>query len=198
MDTKRLLKFLLSARSQGYDDDQITEFILSKSSGNNQSQDNSQSQKTNIPSDFINLLSGNIPITQQFGQKSPYDVFSGGINTGVDFAVGEGSPVKTPEGDWLVDEVAGGVSGRGYIGNSANQGYGNTVIIKNLSTGEKIRTSHLSQIKVKKGQKVKNGEVLGLSGATGNVTGPHLDAEYYNQSGILADILKTAYGKEIL
>jgi murein DD-endopeptidase MepM/ murein hydrolase activator NlpD len=89
------------------------------------------------------------------------------------------------------------VRGRGYIGSDTNQGYGNTVLIRNADTGEKIRTSHLSQINVQPGQKVKTGEVLGLSGATGNVTGPHTDVEYRNKLGVLADILNTAYGKQL-
>jgi len=33
---------------------------------------------------------------------------------------------------------------------------------------------HLSKILVKKGDKIKAGQVVGLSGATGNITGPHL------------------------
>ena len=50
---------------------------------------------------------------------------------------------------------------------------GNAVIIDH---GEGIYSSysHLSKIDVKKGQKIKQGEELGLSGATGRVTGPHL------------------------
>jgi murein DD-endopeptidase MepM/ murein hydrolase activator NlpD len=56
-----------------------------------------------------------------------------------------------------------------------NQGYGNLVIVENGP----YRTyyAHLSKIPVKIGQTVQAGEVVGLSGNTGNSTGPHLHYE---------------------
>jgi murein DD-endopeptidase MepM/ murein hydrolase activator NlpD len=36
---------------------------------------------------------------------------------------------------------------------------------------------HLSGIKVKKGQEVKSGDILGYAGSTGRSTGPHLHYE---------------------
>lgn len=59
---------------------------------------------------------------------------------------------------------------------SYNSSYGNNVIVESVDAkGRKIRWSvnHLSAIKVKTGQKVIAGQVLGLTGATGHVTGPH-------------------------
>ena len=137
-----------------------------------------------------------VDITQTFNQRSPYDVFSGGVNTGVDFATAQGTPVELPEGEWEVEDAFTGASPQGYIGNFENMGYGNSVVVKNRRTGEKLRLSHLSNVNVTPGQVIKGG-LIGPTGATGNVTGSHLDAEYYNQQGELADILQSPYANII-
>jgi murein DD-endopeptidase MepM/ murein hydrolase activator NlpD len=56
-----------------------------------------------------------------------------------------------------------------------NQGYGNLVIVENGS----YRTyyAHLSSIPVSAGDVVTAGTTIGLSGNTGNSTGPHLHYE---------------------
>lgn len=56
-----------------------------------------------------------------------------------------------------------------------NQGYGNLVIVENGAY--KTYYAHLSEIPVSVGESVRAGDVIGLSGNTGNSTGPHLHYE---------------------
>ena len=56
------------------------------------------------------------------------------------------------------------------------QGYGNCIVI-NHGYGFQTLYGHLSKYKVRVGQKVKRGEVIGQVGNTGKSTGPHLHYE---------------------
>lgn len=141
------------------------------------------------------ILPQNAKITQQFGQKSQYDVFSGGRNYGVDFAIKAGTPLALPPGQWQVVEAQGGDTGKGFIGNKSNRGYGNSILAVNTETGEQLRFSHLNGVNVQPGKVYGGGTVIGASGATGNVTGAHLDLEYKNAQGRLSDILKSPYAR---
>lgn len=135
------------------------------------------------------ILSQSGPITQAFGNRSPIERFSGGVNYGTDIGVGVGTKVALPKGRWQVIDAnaSGGI----------NSGYGNSIFAQNLETGEKLRLSHLSRVGVKKGDVIDGGQVIGETGATGNVTGPHLDLEYYNQNGQVADVLRSRYAGAI-
>lgn len=83
-------------------------------------------------------------------------------HTGVDYAAPAGTPVVSI-GDGVVIE-------KGYKG-----GGGNTVKIKHNSmyTTAYLHLSKYGNIQV--GKRVKQGEVIGYVGSTGNSTGPHLD-----------------------
>jgi murein DD-endopeptidase MepM/ murein hydrolase activator NlpD len=84
-------------------------------------------------------------------------------HTGIDLAVVTGTPVKAT--------MDGKVVSAGWN----TQGYGNLVIIENGAY--KTYYAHLSSIPVAVGDTVKAGSVIGLSGSTGNSTGPHLHYE---------------------
>jgi len=66
-----------------------------------------------------------------------------------------------------------------------DSGYGNYIVIED-SRGYVTKYAHLDSISVSVGQSVMHGDVIGLSGNTGNSTGSHLHielmygGEYYN------------------
>lgn len=84
------------------------------------------------------------------------------IHTGVD--------ILNTKSDEVISTATGNVIFAGV-----RSGYGKLVIInhKNYST----RYAHLNKIFVTKGQKIHVGDVIGLQGATGNVTAKHLHYE---------------------
>ena len=82
---------------------------------------------------------------------------------GTDFAASTGTPARTV-GDGVV-EFAG-----------VQNGYGNVIFIKHANNRETVY-AHLSQINVQRGQSVSQGQTIGLVGATGWATGPHLHFE---------------------
>ena len=91
---------------------------------------------------------------------------------GVDFAVPTGSPV------YAVD--AGLVIFAGW----SDLGYGNTIVIDH-GNGYKTLYAHLSQVSEYCGAVVTAGKVIGLSGSTGNSSGPHLHFEVRVPGGYL-------------
>lgn len=63
-------------------------------------------------------------------------------------------------------------------------GYGKIVIITH-SNGYETRYAHLTKYNVKVGERVKQGQILGQTGMTGRVTGPHLHFEVRKNGRIL-------------
>ncbi|MEU9381706.1 peptidoglycan DD-metalloendopeptidase family protein [Streptomyces sp. NPDC048279] len=90
-------------------------------------------------------------------------MWSSGYHTGVDFVVPTGTPVKAVGEGTVVTAGWGGA-------------YGNQVVIR-LADGYYAQYGHLSALSVSVGQTVTAGQQIGFSGATGNVTGPHLHFE---------------------
>jgi murein DD-endopeptidase MepM/ murein hydrolase activator NlpD len=70
-------------------------------------------------------------------------------------------------------------------------GWGNYVIVKQTD-GHDVLYAHLSQISVTLGQLVVTGDKIGLQGATGNTTGPHLHFEVWKGDWTLRNDINAA------
>ena len=115
-----------------------------------------------------------------------WEYAGGGEHLGVDLAV----PLKTPllaMADGVVLRAADGDTATGWLGSSScgaggTIGGGNQVEIL-VTVKDKLYAvmyCHMTVgLLVSTGQKVKAGDVLGYSGATGNVTGPHCHIEIF-------------------
>jgi murein DD-endopeptidase MepM/ murein hydrolase activator NlpD len=98
-------------------------------------------------------------IVAGFGPKP-----TGQQNDGINLSVPEGTPVKASD-DGVV----------AYAGNEL-KGYGNLVLIRH-SNGFVTAYAHASELLVKRGDKIKRGQVVAKSGQTGNVSSPQLHFE---------------------
>ncbi|MFF1567401.1 LysM peptidoglycan-binding domain-containing M23 family metallopeptidase [Streptomyces sp. NPDC058293] len=111
--------------------------------------------------------------------KTAGSMWSSGYHTGVDFVVPTGTPLKAI--------AAGTVVSAGLDG-----AYGNEVVIQHAD-GKYSQYAHLSSLAVSSGQTVTEGQRIGLSGATGNVTGPHLHFEIRTTPSYGSDVDPVAY-----
>ena len=85
---------------------------------------------------------------------------------GMDFTAPTGTEIYVT-GDGVVESIQ-----------TSMRGYGKHIIV-NHGFGYKTLYAHLSGFKVKKGQKVKRGEVIGYVGSSGTSTAPHLHYEVF-------------------
>ncbi|MDK2882239.1 MAG: hypothetical protein PWP12_143 [Bacillota bacterium] len=115
------------------------------------------------------------PISREGVITSRYGTRGREFHGGVDIAAPTGTPVRAAD--------SGRVIFAGWKG-----GYGKCVILEH-GNGSATLYGHLSQIMVKEGQKVTQGQTIGLVGSTGKSTGPHLHFEIM-QGGVRKDPLK--------
>jgi hypothetical protein len=107
--------------------------------------------------------------TGEFIWPSQYQALSGD-----DFRVGHpGIDLAAPLGSPVFAADTGLVTFAGWTGAI---GYGNTVLVDH-GNGYQTLYAHLSQVSTYCGAKVEKGKLVGLSGNTGNSTGPHLHFE---------------------
>lgn len=113
------------------------------------------------------------PVEKKFKTTLGYGVKTslgqGGFHKGIDFAVPVGTPVLACTSGVVTDCNWGPAFGHHVVVDNDSFADG--------SAGLWIGYMHLSKIKVKAGQKVKKGQIIGYSGESGHVTGPHLHLE---------------------
>lgn len=118
--------------------------------------------------DFVPPVAGKYRITSGEGARKARRTTNGAMMSsfhhGTDWA--GATPGSKPD---IRNITAGKVVWAGKAG-----GWGNTVIVQNPD-GYTVQYGHLDSINVKVGDQVPAGGKIGVMGATGNVTGVHLD-----------------------
>ncbi len=116
-----------------------------------------------VASNFIYPLANPAPMTSQFGWRVHPISGNRRFHAGIDLGAPAGAP------------IVAAATGRVVVANW-HGGYGKAVVIEHDGQLQTLY-GHMSEILVQEGQEVKQGEVLGLVGSTGNSTGPHLHFE---------------------
>ena len=123
-------------------------------------------------------------LSSKFGmRKHPIDGYNK-MHRGTDFAAPEGTPIMA-SGDGVVTKAS-------WCG-----GGGNCVKIRHNSSYSTVY-AHMSKFakNIRKGKRVKQGQVIGYVGSTGKSTGPHLHYEViHNGARINSQTLKLPSGK---
>jgi murein DD-endopeptidase MepM/ murein hydrolase activator NlpD len=109
------------------------------------------------------------PITSAFGWRIHPVSGTQRLHTGTDM----GAPLGTP----VVAALAGKVAIADFMG-----GYGLAAILRHNNDTQETLYGHMSELFVKPGDTVQQGEVIGLVGSTGVSTGPHLHFELRQQT----------------
>ena len=106
-------------------------------------------------------ISGTPTVIQGFGQN-PQDYAAYGMagHNGIDFAVPVGTTVYAPHDGMVI------------VKDNGTSDYGLHVIVDDGRRRSYL--AHLSQVAFQNGQSVSQGDPVGLSGKSGDATGPHL------------------------
>jgi murein DD-endopeptidase MepM/ murein hydrolase activator NlpD len=108
--------------------------------------------------DFIVPAEGEL--SSRFGLRRFFNEKPRNPHSGLDLAVARGTPVKA--------------SSSGKVLAADNYFFNGKTVFIDHGNGLVTMYCHLDKFKVKAGQKVEKGQLIGLSGMTGRATGPHL------------------------
>jgi murein DD-endopeptidase MepM/ murein hydrolase activator NlpD len=100
------------------------------------------------------------PSWNNFGQRRLNNDVVQSLHTGLDLRVPMGQPIKA--------------SNAGLVALASDLYMGGKTVILDHGLGVFSSYGHLSELRVKRGEKVRKGQVVGLCGSTGRSTGPHL------------------------
>ena len=127
---------------------------------------NKQQRMASMPA-ILPIAKNQCKIVSGFGMRYHPILKYRRMHTGVDLTARKGTPIYAT-GDGTVTTAGRNANGLG--------GYG-TVCVINHGYGFQTLYAHMSEVKVKPGQKVKRGELIGRVGSTGLSQGPHLHYE---------------------
>lgn len=147
----------------------------SSSSGASSSEETSAPATQSNDSGYVHPVPGNHTTAYRASGAN----WSSGSHTGIDFAVSTGTSVKAITSGTVVTAGWGGA-------------YGNEVVVKHAD-GHYSQYGHMSSLSVSAGQTVTAGQQVGLSGSTGNATGPHLHFEVRTGPAYGSDVDPIAY-----
>lgn len=119
---------------------------------------------------FIRPMVPGAVVTSHFGYRLHPILGYWKLHAGTDFGVGCGVPQYAPANATVSSVVYGHPSGGNFI--TFNVGYVN-------GHNWQVKTMHLQKVLVSPGQRVTQGQVVGLTGMTGGATGCHVHQEVW-------------------
>ncbi|MFT4703440.1 MAG: murein DD-endopeptidase MepM/ murein hydrolase activator NlpD [Bradymonadia bacterium] len=101
-------------------------------------------------------------VTSRFGPRiDPITGERGRMHRGTDYGHPTGTPIYAP------------ASGRVILAGYCDRGTGNCIVLEHTN-GWRSQYFHLSEVSIRSGEEVRQGELMGEIGSTGRSTGPHL------------------------